>query len=211
MIALIILGIVVLVLLAVCFLPITIDLVFNGKLMLKIKFLGILFYDNTKIKTSKKSKARKVKKESSNVEPQKKDGFIKKTYKEKGLLGTITYFSDILVVVIKRLWRVAKKFKFRRFNVDIIVASPDAANTAIKYGKVCAAVYPVISLLQSITDLKSSQINISPDFNSTKSQFKASLLVKTQGIYWIIAAIGLLKYYLRLQRKEREKYERKQY
>ncbi len=211
MIALIVLGVIVAILLCILFLPITVDLAFDGKMMLKIKYLGITLFDNKKSKTKPKQKKEKVKTASKDNAPQKKDNFIKRTYKQKGLLGTISYFSDILAIVFKRLWRVVKRFKFRRFKLDIIVATPDAANTAIQYGKICAAVYPVISLLHTITDMKSEEINIKTDFEKTRPEFKASILVKTQGLYWLVAAIGILKHYLKLQRKEREKYERKQH
>lgn len=95
--------------------------------------------------------------------------------------------------------------------LDLTVATDDAANTAIQYGSVCAVLYPVLSLLQSTVDLKSKEVNINADFEKSKWEFKTSILVKAQLIYWIIAAIGTLKQYYKLQRKEREKYERKQF
>ncbi len=210
MIALIIIGVIFVILLTLLLLPITVDLTFENHLMLKIKYLGITLFDNKKRTEPKKSKRPKSKTDVKDKSPdKKKESFVKKTYAQKGLLGTITYFSDILVIVLKKLLPVIKRFKFRRFKTDIIVATSDAANTAIGYGKVCAAVYPVISLLHTATNLKSDNINISADFEKTKSEFKISFLLKTQVIYWLIAAIGVLIQFLKLQRKEREKYERK--
>lgn len=211
MIALIILAVIAVVLLAVLFLPITVEMVFDGKFVLRIKYLGITLFDNQKEKKQSKHKREKVNTDSGKNTTEKKDNFIKKIYKQKGLQGTISYFCNVLTILLKKMRRVIKHFKFRRFKLDISVATSDAANTAIQYGKICAAVYPVISLLQSITDFKSKEINISADFEKTNSEFKSSILIKTQGLYWIIAAIGILNQYLKLQRKEREKYERKQH
>ncbi len=205
MIALIILGAIVGILLILLLLPMTVDLTFDSKLMLKIKYLGITLFDNQKRVPVKKSKKKKSKSTSKDDAPAKKDGFVKKTYKQKGLLGTINYFSDILVIVIKKLWWVVKRLKFRRFKLDIIIATADAADTAMQYGKICAAVYPIISLLQSVNDFKAKNINISADFDKTQSQFKTSIFVKTQVIYLLITVIGILVQFLKLQRKEREK------
>lgn len=207
MIVLIILAAIVTILFAVLLLPITVELTFDGKFMLKIKYLEITLFDNQKSKKTSKHKKEKVKTVSGENATGKKDGFIKRIYKQKGLQGTISYFCNILAIVLRKMRRVVKHFKFRRFKLDIVVATLDAANTAIQYGKICTAVYPVISLLHSITDLKSKEINISADFEKTKTEFKTSILLKTQGIYWLIAGIGILYQYLKLQRKEREKYE----
>lgn len=211
MIALIIIGAFLALLFTLLFLPVTVDLAFNGKLLLKIKYLGIILFDNSKKSTAKKLKKKNIKNENNSNAPQKKDNFIKKTYKEKGLIGTVSYFSEIFAIVAKRLWRVIKRFKFRKFKVDIIVATTDAANTAIQYGRICAAVYPLISFLQSVTNLKPKNINLSADFDKTTSEFRTSILVKTQVIYLLIAAVGILSQFLKLERKEREKHERKQH
>ncbi len=211
MIAVIILGVVIGLLLILLLLPVTLDLKFDSELILKIKYMGITLFDTQKRVTVKKSKKQKAKSTPQEDTSAKKDGFIKKTYKQKGLLGTISYFSDLLAIVIKKLWWAVKRLKFRRFKLDIIIATADAANTAMQYGKICAAVYPITALLQSANDFKAKNINISADFDKTQSQFKTSILVKAQLIYLLITAIGILVQFLKLQRKEREKYERKQH
>ncbi len=210
MIALIILGVFICVLAILLLLPLTVDLVYEREFILKIKYLGITLFDNKKTAEPKKSKQAKKTSQDKESSP-KKENFIKRTYKQKGLLGTIDYFSKVFTMVLKRFWWVAKRFKFRKFNFDLVVATSDAADTAIQYGEVCAVLYPVLSLLQSLIDFKPKQVNISADFDKTKWEFKTSILVKTRALYWIIAAVGLMVQFLKLQRKEREKYERKQH
>lgn len=206
-IALIIIGAIICLLFLLLFLPLSVDLVYKSELVLKIKYFGIIVFN------SKKRKKFKKKKTSASTEKKtskKEDNFIKKTYKQKGLLGTISYFSDILAIVFKKFWRVIKRFEIRRFKLNLIVATSDAANTAIKYGEVCAAVYPPLAILQANADFKPKNINISADFDRNKSEFDISFLIKTRLFYWLIAAFGVLRQFLKLQRKEREKYERKQ-
>lgn len=212
MIALIIFGVIVILLLLLLFLPLTVDLAFDNKLVLKVRYSGITVYDNTKkikpeISEKHAEKSKRGKKDNTSV---KKDNFIKSTYKQKGLLGTIKYFSAILQIVLKKLWRVVKRLKFRKFKLDLSVATSDAAETAIQYGKICASVYPVLALLQTSADFKPDEINISADFEKNKSEFAVSIIVVTRLFNWLVAAISVLTQFLKLQRKEREKYERKQ-
>ncbi len=208
-IALIIIVAIISLILLLLFLPLTVDLTYKKEFMLKIKYLGITIFSNKK-RTKTKKNNKKASASSDKKSAKKEDGFVKKTYKQKGLLGTISYFSEIFTIVFKKLWRVIKRFEIRRFKLNLTVSTSDAANTAIKYGEVCAAMYPALSLLQANTDFKPKNINISADFDKTKSEFSISFLIKTKLFYWLIAVFGVLKQFLKLQRKEREKYERKQ-
>lgn len=210
MIALIILGAIVGLLLILLFLPLTIDLSYGSEFLIKIKYSGITIFDNKKGHKKEKAKTQKKKITSKQAESSEKDNFFKKTYKQRGLMGTIHYFSVILKIVIKKIFWVAKRFKFRRFKFDLTVATQDAADTAVKYGEVCAVTYPVFSLLQSVTNFKPQEVNISADFDKTKWEFKCAILVRTSVIYWIIAGISVLIEIFKIQRKESEKNERKQ-
>ena len=209
MIALITIFAVVLVIAFLLLLPICVDVSFDHDIVLKIKYLGIILFDNKKQKKPKKTKA-KTKKQNADKSKQKKDNFILRTYKQKGLLGTISYFSELLSLIFKRLLRLLKHIKFRRFKLNITVATADAANTAIQYGKICAAVYPVVALLEANTDLKTKEINVSADFDKKKSEFKTSISIKTKVIYLLAITIGAFIQYVKIQRKESEKYEREQ-
>ncbi len=209
MIALVILGVILCLLALLLFLPLTVDLVFDSQLVLKVRYASITIFDSEKKVILKKSK--KHQKKDNNDQASKKQGFIKRIYNQKGLLGTVKYFCELLELLLKKLWRVAKRFKFTRFKLDFTVATLDAAKTAIEYGKICSAMYPVLSLLQSIVKFKPQQVNINADFDKNNFEFKASVMVTTRLFYWLVAALSAAVEFLKLQRKEREKYERKQH
>ena len=209
-IALIVLGAIIAILLVLLFLPLSIDLTFAKELRFKIKYFGIIIFDSeNNVKLKKAKRAKSGVEEKSEGKKSKKENFLKKTYTQKGLLGTITYFSKILMLLLKKLWWVVKKFKFRRFYLNLSVATNDAASTAINYGKICSAVYPIISFLETNADFKAKEINISADFDKSDSEFKISTSVTTRLFFWLVAAISALFEFLKIQRKESEKYERK--
>ena len=210
MIALIVVGAIVALILILLLLPLTLDFAYDGDFCVKVKYSGITIFDNKKSEEKAKRKAKKKKSNTKTSKAPKKDGFLKRTYKQKGLFGTISYFSDILKIVLKKTSRIIKRLKFRRFKFDLTVATDDAASTAIRYGEVCAAVYPVAALLESMIDLKSKEINVCADFEKNKCEFKSSVLVKSAVIYWLISLISILVEIYKLQRKESEENERKQ-
>lgn len=210
-ITLIILGAIIGLLLILLFLPLTVDFNFKNELWLKIKYFGITFFNSEKrVKLGKPKKRNKKPQEKAEDRASKKENFFKKTYKQKGLLDTVKYFSEILLLLLKKLWWVVKRFKFRKFKLDLSVATHDAANTAIQYGKICNAVYPTLAFLETNADFKSKEINIKADFDKTESEFQLSTSVTTRVFFWLVAALAVLFEFLKLQRKEREKYERKQ-
>ena len=201
MIALIVLGVIICFFGFLCLLPLSIDLVYEDDFAFKIKYAGITFINSERDAKPKTKNHKKI----TDITPQKKDNFIKKTYKQRGLSGTVKYFSNILSIVLKKLWWLVKRFKFRQFKFDLTVATDDAANTAIQYGEICAALYPVFAVVQSVVDIKPKSININADFEKTKWEFKTCVKIRARLLYWLIASIGLIAQYLKFQRKECEK------
>lgn len=196
------------------FLPVTADLSYVKEFSYRIKYAGFVLLDSEKRVDIKKVKRKKKQKKSDDTSAQKssgkEDNFFKKTYKQKGFVGTVSYFSEILMLLLKKLWFVVKRLKFTRFKLHIAVATDNAASTAIEYGRICSAVYPILAFLETNADFKSKEVNVSADFDKTDSAVTASISVTTRLIYFLIVAVSAIFEFLKLQRKESEKYERKQ-
>lgn len=206
----IVLRVIVALLLLLLLLPLTVDLSFKNEFWLKIKYSGITFFDSekrVKLKKAKKKK-RKSHKKAAETTP-KKENFFKKTYKQKGLLDTIRYFAKVLKLLFEKIGWVFKYLKFRKFYFDLSVATPDAATTAINYGKICGAVYPIISFLETNADFKSKDVSIKPNFDKTDTEFQISVSVTTRAFFLLVAIFAIFLKILKLQREESEKNERK--
>lgn len=204
----VILGVVVAIIcliILILLLPLTLELKYNEELILNGKYLGITVFGD-----EKEEKKRKKKSNASNGKDTQKYSTIKETYKQKGLVGTVKYYGIVIKSFLKKFSWLVKRFKFRKLDIDLTIATQDAATTAITYGEVCGAMYPILSFLHSNINLKSKKININADFEKTNSEIKASVLVKASLFLWIIALIGWLYEVSEIQRKERENNERKQ-
>ncbi|MBO4733470.1 MAG: DUF2953 domain-containing protein [Clostridia bacterium] len=206
MTALYIIGGILLFLFVLLLIPVSAEISYIDDFNLRVKYGVIKVFDNAKPKKEKKAKPKKPK--GDRAEKGKKESFISRIFKEKGKIGGIKFCFAILKAVFSKLIWVLKKISFKKLFLDITVSSDDAANTAVTYGAVCAAVYPVIALIKENTKIGVSEVNVSTDFEKISPVVKAAVAVKTRLLYAVIAAVALLAEYLRIS-KESERNERK--
>ena len=74
----------------------------------------------------------------------------------------------------------------------MITAGSDAADTAIKHGKLCAWLYPVLGKLVSTCKVKKYDFDISPDFLAPKSTASAFVRFHIRPIKITNAAVVLV-------------------
>lgn len=84
---------------------------------------------------------------------------------------------------VKRLF---KKIRIRDVYIDWVVGSGDAAVTALKYGGICAALYPAFEWIDTYLDAKIKEINIEADFDAEKDDIFAYITLKLR----ICTALG---------------------
>ncbi|MBR6903051.1 MAG: DUF2953 domain-containing protein [Clostridia bacterium] len=204
MIALYIIGGIVLLLLLLLIIPVSADTMYKDKFTVSVIYGGIKVFDSSK---PKKQKPQKPQISESNQEKptaeekQKKENFITKIFNEKGKIEGIKFLVALIKLAVSRIIWMLKKIKFRQFLLNISIASDNAANTAISYGAVCAAVYPTINLLDQNTDLSVKKVNIYTDFDKLSPEIETAISVKTRLIYAVIALISMLFAYLKLKKE----------
>ena len=69
--------------------------------------------------------------------------------KEEGVRAVIEYYLQIGRLLKSAAERLMRAITVDRLYLDVLVASGDAAQTAIDYGKICAVVYPIQALIES--------------------------------------------------------------
>ncbi len=208
MIALIILGALLILILLIFFLPVNVFVSFKNDFFVKIKFAGIKLFEipkeKDKSKTSKSDKKpekKSVQKAEQPVFKQSKELFLflKEKYGFFGAVKKVLLFLGNILTHIKKLLR---HIKIEKIKLAITVSGDDAASTAIEYGKVCSAAYPVLSFLDSFSSISFKQIDINSDFTENKKEFEFSLNVKLQIIYMLIAAFKIYSEYKNFTLKE---------
>lgn len=114
----------------------------------------------------KKEKKKKVKKQTPKTEQpkkatEKKPSLIKK-YGIEWLLNLIKKVAELAVSALQDFF---SHILIKKLSLSINVAGDDAADTAIKYGKYCAVVYPAVGTIVRVVKCKGYGVDINPNFS----------------------------------------------
>ena len=129
----------------------------------------------------KNSKKEKPKKEKTEESASPKSNIFKDFYNNQGFAATVNLIRTAAAQLGGFLKGVYRAFVIENLTVLLKVsAGDDAAQTAIKYGKVCSAVYPAMGFICSNMKVKQYDVNVVPDFISAENTatFKLSLSVR---------------------------------
>lgn len=177
--------------------PINLKVIYKESALISIRYLffKIQLYPQ-KAKKSKKSK--KNKKESATEVSEKP--------KEK-LSDKIRTIIDGVSLVADAAKRLLKHIKIKKFYLNIDIGSPDAAATAIEYGAVSAALYPVCGFIfsQCKVDKKHFNANINARYDLEESSAEINTDISVSLISAIaIAILTLFKYILKILDNNKE-------
>lgn len=168
---------------------ITVFLSFHDKFVFYVKFFGFKLFGN-------QEQDGKIEKSDDKTQGEKqKAKFFGKLRKKLGFSGAVKELSGFGMKIAKLLSSLLKHFSFRKIFLNIIVATENAAQTAIEYGTVCAVVYPLAEFLNSVSDVKYKKIAISTDFNSTNPKMEFEFEAGTRVIFLLISAFKIFKEY----------------
>lgn len=192
MTAFIIIAAVILFILLLLLLPISFSFKLDEDFFVKIKLAGIKVYS---IKPENDIKENKEDTESDKKALENKKNMLKTLYKKLGFSGTVKELTDFLKALLKRFKKLLKHMTFKKIKLNIKVATDDAAQTAVEYGKVCTFVYPVLTMFSAVANVKYKKIEIASDFNSEKPEIVFSGEISCKVIFLIIAAFGFFSEY----------------
>lgn len=130
-------------------------------------------------KKKKKPKKEKPKKEEKPSEP--KSNIFKDFYENQGFAATVELIQTAASQLGGFLGSVYRAFVIENLRLLLIVSSgDDAARNAIKYGKVCSAVYPSMGFICSNMKVKKQDVKVISDFISqeNRAEFELALSVR---------------------------------
>ena len=211
MIFLIILFVILALLLAVLFFPLDICVKFLNNFHLKIRFAGLKVFE-TKPKTLENDKNEDESSKNDDIPSKEKTSNTKELFsflKEKyGFIGAVKTILSFIKDAVSHIKKLLKHTKVKKVELNLTVGSKDAAQTAIEYGVACTVVYPFAAFLSSYTDIGFKSINVKSDFNSQKSEFNFSAVIRLRVFFLAMGAFRVYKEYKHFLIKENY-YERK--
>ncbi len=187
----IIAGIIAFILILLMF-PLKIYLDYGENTVLKIGYIFLKFtlYPQKEKKPAKKKEAPQKPEQKKKEPKEKKPNKIKQLVDKHGVKGLIEILKDMVAIVLNTLKKLAKHLYFTRFNVRICVTGEDAAKTAVNYGYVCSAVYPLISVLREHSVIKKHSTDISAGFLAEKTAAELEITAKIRPLFLIPIALG---------------------
>ena len=157
----------------------------KNKIILKYLFFKITLLDSSKPEKEKKPKKEK-KKTKAEEKPQeqqaadtitnenntnnKDNNLFKQFYIEQGYDGIVKMLVAVKESLGSFFGKLYKTFTINEFYLTIHVTGSDAADTAIKYGKLSSWLFPTLGKVASTCKMKKYDIDISPDFLGVKNE-----------------------------------------
>lgn len=189
MVALQIVAGVLIFLLLLLIIPLRLRACFYGELKVKLRYL---FFSYTlyprPLKREEKSKRRAEKKAEKDKEKQKELSHAEELLKSEGVAAVVSYYAQIARLMKAAAAKLIRAITVDRLKLDVVVATDDAAETAIDYGRVCAVVYPAQALLESMTRVRRRFIAITPDFMGQKGRVSGEIRIHALPlrILWVL-------------------------
>lgn len=152
-----------------------------------LSFKLLFFVFTVSPENKKKKKKEKEKKELP--AKKEKDNFFRSHTSDFGVFDYI----ELIGIVIEKF--VAKIY-FDKLEAEIRVAGDDAAQTALNFGRLNAAIYPIAGLINGHKRIKKLHIGITPDFTTTKSVYNAEAIAYIRIFDVLAAVIAIIKYLL---------------
>lgn len=158
---------------------------FDNELTLTIR-AAFLKFQILPAKPKKKSKGEKKssKKEKTDEKPKKDSSSAMSFLREKGISGILEIIRRIADLAKSTLKELFSHFIIEKLDIDLTIAGDDAADTAVKYGKYCAALYPALKIILETVRCDEYNVRIEPDFSDDpRSAARAVLKGKIRIIF----------------------------
>lgn len=149
------------------------------KCALKIGFVRITLFP-PKPKKEKKNKRKKPEQKPKSDEENKTN-----LLKEKGLSWLIDLIKRVAKLANGVLKDFFKRIIVKKLSLSVSIAGDSAADTAVKYGYCCSAVYPAFGVIAGAVNCERYGVDIAPDFEENAKSSAAFELEAKVKIFWL--------------------------
>lgn len=194
---LIILSVILLIIDFLIFCPFTVKFEYDNELRLKAGYLFPFF----KIlpQNPKKDKPKKQKKQKKNTSSQnenkkrkKKKNPMSELIHSKGLSGLIELIKALAKIALETVNKITDHTVISKMELNLQIASEDAAKTALTFGNTCSAIFPAISIIENHVKKCNHKENIVPCFTETETKIHFILKVRIVPFFILSAAVKAL-------------------
>lgn len=89
---------------------------------------------------------------------------LKDSLKESGVSGAFSWLCEVARILTRAAGRAVRAITVRRLDLRVEVAGEDAAETALRHGKLCAVLYPALGVIESRVRVRRQSVRVVPAF-----------------------------------------------
>lgn len=187
-------------LLLLLLLPVHVSLRYRDGLQVRVRyaFVSLCVYPRPEKPAKTKKKKQKAEKAAGSgpaagkEEPEGMLAQLEELLKEDGVSAVAAYLQSMAKLAADVLRRALRVIVVDRLEARLIVVGEDAAETAVRYGKICAAVFPAQAVLETVMKVRRRQIGVEPGFLQEKSSAAVELRAHVLPLRALAATAGLL-------------------
>lgn len=125
------------------------------------------------------------------------------SFREDGVAATLRWLGALAKLLTETVGRVLRSVTITRFQLEMRIGGEDAAAAAIRFGEVCAVLYPLLSVIACHLKVKQRQVELRPDFEGLGTAVLIDVRCKIS--LWRVcgALISALFKFVSIQAKDR--------
>ena len=121
--------------------------------------------------------------------PAKKNNLLKTLYDAHGIDGLLLIIKRAFSYIGSFFGDLAKALVIDELYLDVRCTKKDAASTAIYYGEVCSALFPMLGTMVSKLKVRKYDINVYPDYLARQSSASFAVSMHLYPIYLIAITV----------------------
>ncbi len=188
------------------FCPLSIKLVYDKGVKLRVGYLFPVFrvlpQKPKKEKPEKKKKNKKQKKKQPETEEKKKNP-VGDIIQEHGLRGLLELLRELARIAVEAGKKITGHTVISKMDLQLLVATDNAAETAVTYGAACAAVFPLVSIIEQHVKKCCHHERIAPCFTETENKVYFEMRIRIIPFFLLSAGVKALLKTLRTLAKFR--------
>lgn len=174
--------------------PLKIHVVFDNsvRIIVSYLFIKIYSYDSDLKKNNVDSTPTKA---NGSVRRNKKQNelgsLIKEYVKTKNKREIVVELLELLKLTCIKLKKLICRMRFDDFSFSLTVSTPDASDTAILYGKICAVLSPIVSILETVKNFTVKDVKVQTDFSSEEIKLFCNIKISVRIIYILAFVLSI--------------------
>lgn len=181
-------GLVLVVLLLLLFVPVYATISYDGDWRIRLRVLGIPIelFPCPQAQDKAATKAGQDKPDSKK-KPSKWQQIVTEL-RADGPAATLRYLSRLAALVGTAAGRTLRAVTVDKLHLEWIVATGEPADTAVRYGQVCTALYPPLAAIGRLMRIRRQEIRVEPNFLLQESDMRLDVRLHI-AVYRLVAAL----------------------